>query len=76
MSQSKNSALVGDKRVSKTPSSHTSQTIAWHAMATDEVLSRTSSRAEGLSVAEAARRLAQQGRNEITRRKAISPWRL
>ncbi len=52
------------------------QRVAWHALTADETLSRMNTRLEGLSAAEAERRLAQHGRNEIIRRKALPPWRM
>ncbi|MCL5999318.1 MAG: cation-transporting P-type ATPase [Chloroflexi bacterium] len=48
----------------------------WHALPVTEVLARLTTHVEGLSVAEAAKRLEQGGRNEITRHQPVSPWRL
>jgi Ca2+-transporting ATPase len=51
-------------------------TTHWHSLTTDDTLKRLGTRAEGLTAAEAAERLARFGRNEITRRKPVSPLRL
>jgi len=48
----------------------------WHHLITDDVLKRLETRPTGLTTSEAARRLAQVGRNEIARRKSVSPLRL
>jgi Ca2+-transporting ATPase len=48
----------------------------WHALSTDEVLSRLQSSPEGLSNEESARRLAEHGLNELTAAHRISPWKL
>lgn len=48
----------------------------WHSLPIDEVLKRLSSGGAGLSRAEAEKRLAHEGRNQIARRKPISPLRL
>lgn len=50
-------------------------TTAWHSLTLPEVFDQLSSRPEGLSDSEAAYRLL-GGRNEIARKKAISPGRL
>jgi P-type Ca2+ transporter type 2C len=50
---------------------------AWHALDLDEVESGLStSLAHGLDAAEAGRRLAEHGHNEIQRTGGVSPWRL
>jgi Ca2+-transporting ATPase len=49
---------------------------SWHSLSSDDVLQRLGARVEGLSAAEAAARLARWGRNEIRRRKPVSPLRL
>lgn len=46
----------------------------WHAVAGTQVLERLSSRPEGLDSAEAWRRLAAHGPNELTRRRGPSAW--
>ncbi len=48
----------------------------WHTQPTTEVLSTLQARPEGLSQAEAERRLAQHGPNELVERGLISPWRI
>jgi Ca2+-transporting ATPase len=48
----------------------------WHTLSTDDTLRQLSSRAEGLTSVEAGERLVRFGRNEIARRKPISPLRL
>jgi Ca2+-transporting ATPase len=50
-------------------------TPAWHSLGIPETFERLETRPEGLSDTEVAERLA-GGRNEITRRKPVSPWRL
>jgi len=47
-----------------------------HALAADEVVQRLSSTPRGLTQAEAARRIAQFGRNELARAPGPSRWRL
>src|SRR5512136_932536 len=51
-------------------------TPAWHNLDISEVYEQLRARPEGLTDTEVSDRLAQTGRNEITRRKPISPWRL
>ena len=46
----------------------------WHELAVDAVLSQLQSTSSGLSVAEAARRLADHGPNELQAAGAVSPW--
>jgi len=46
----------------------------WHAMSSEDVLARLGSTPAGLSTAEAARRLAEHGPNELTAAHRISPW--
>jgi Ca2+-transporting ATPase len=48
----------------------------WHRLSADEVLSQLNTRLTGLTPGEVAARLAEFGRNEIVRRKPISPLRL
>ncbi|MFY9269534.1 MAG: cation-transporting P-type ATPase [Candidatus Manganitrophaceae bacterium] len=52
------------------------ETTPWHSLTIDEALKRLSSHASGLTAAEAAERLTRFGRNEIPRRKPLSPLRL
>jgi P-type Ca2+ transporter type 2C len=51
-------------------------TPAWHTLEIQEIYRQLNTCPEGLKDAEAAERLVQNGRNEITRGKTISPWRL
>jgi Ca2+-transporting ATPase len=51
-------------------------TPAWHNLGISDTYRQLGSHPEGLGEGEVADRLAQSGRNEITRRKPISPWRL
>ena len=48
----------------------------WHTLSTDEVLSQLQSTPEGLTEAEAVRRLAEHGPNELTAAHRVSPWKL
>src|SRR3990170_1797191 len=48
----------------------------WHALSTTEVLDRLRSAPTGLTGAEAARRLAEHGPNELQAAHRISPWTL
>ncbi len=48
----------------------------WHRLSIDDVLKQLDACAEGLSADQAAERLARLGRNEIQRRKPISPLQL
>ena len=48
----------------------------WHSLGITDVFERLGSRRDGLADAEVADRLAQTGRNEIVRRKPVSPLRL
>ena len=48
----------------------------WHSLSIQDTLQRLDSLAIGLTSIEATGRLAQHGRNEITRSKPVSPWRL
>ncbi len=50
--------------------------VSWHALDIADVLVRLETGPAGLSAQEAARRLAHHGRNEIARRKPVSPGRL
>ncbi len=49
---------------------------SWHALATDEVLTRLGSTQRGLDAGEATARLARHGRNEIVAEKEPPWWRL
>jgi P-type Ca2+ transporter type 2C len=51
-------------------------TPSWHTLGVTETLDQLGTRSEGLTTEEVTGRLAQHGRNEIIRRKPISPWRL
>jgi len=51
-------------------------TAPWHSLSIDDTLKQLGTRPEGLTGPEVAQRLAQFGRNEIVRRKPISPLRL
>jgi hypothetical protein len=51
-------------------------TPAWHNLGILEIYQQLGSHPEGLTDTEVTDRLAQSGRNEITRRKPVSPWRL
>ena len=46
----------------------------WHQRSVEETVAALGVTTAGLSAAEAARRLAEHGRNELTEGKAISPW--
>ncbi|HSP58835.1 MAG TPA: HAD-IC family P-type ATPase, partial [Halomonas sp.] len=50
-----------------------SETIAWHALAGDQALNRLDTHPDGLAAAEAERRLAEYGPNELKQTKA-RPW--
>jgi Ca2+-transporting ATPase len=49
---------------------------AWHNLDISEVFRQLGTHPEGLTATEVSDRLAHSGRNEITRRKPVSPWRL
>ena len=49
---------------------------AWHATPADEVLARLESRPDGLTAAEADRRLAEHGPNALTRHGGPSAWQV
>ena len=49
---------------------------AWHHLDIPDISKELQARPEGLTSVEVTDRLAQHGRNEIIRRKPISPWRL
>jgi Ca2+-transporting ATPase len=51
-------------------------TTARHHLGIPEILEQLGTRPEGLTTEELPARLAQYGRNEITRRKPVSAWRL
>jgi P-type Ca2+ transporter type 2C len=48
----------------------------WHDLSVTQIFKQLDTRTEGLTTTEAADRLAHFGRNEITRRKSVSPLRL
>jgi Ca2+-transporting ATPase len=48
----------------------------WHSLPSEEALERLAARAQGLSATEATARLDRFGRNEVPRRKPVSPLRL
>jgi P-type Ca2+ transporter type 2C len=50
--------------------------VQWHALAIEEVFKQLGTRSDGLTATQAAERLTRLGRNEIARRKPISPARL
>jgi Ca2+-transporting ATPase len=50
--------------------------ILWHTLSVEDACSRLTSGAQGLSGAEAARRLSEYGPNELQAAHAISPWKL
>lgn len=50
--------------------------MAWHALSEKEVFTKLHSSEKGLSNEEAELRLQQYGRNEITRKKKISAWKI
>ncbi len=52
------------------------ETSPWHSLEIPEIYQQLGSRPAGLTDAEVAARLEQHGRNEILRRKPVSPWRL
>src|SRR5687768_3755712 len=58
-----------------TPGSNPS-TPLWHTLAVDAVFSQLASNPQGLSGAEAARRLAEHGPNELQAAHRVSPWAL
>ena len=49
---------------------------SWHELSAQEAFRQLDARPEGLTATEAADRLTHFGRNEITRRKPVSPLRL
>lgn len=49
-------------------------TVPWHTRTVEDVLSELQTTPDGLSSAEAARRLAQYGPNELQEVRRISPW--
>jgi Ca2+-transporting ATPase len=51
-------------------------TPAWHALDIPDTYQQFGTRPEGLTEAEVSQHLAQSGRNEITRHKPVSPWKL
>jgi P-type Ca2+ transporter type 2C len=51
-------------------------TSAWHNLGIPEIYQQLGAHPEGLTASEVADRLSHHGRNEIIRRKPISPWRL
>jgi magnesium-transporting ATPase (P-type) len=52
------------------------EAVAWHPTSADEVLTRLESRPEGLTAAEAERRLAEHGPNTLTRHGGPSAWQV
>ncbi|MBI5441446.1 MAG: cation-translocating P-type ATPase [Deltaproteobacteria bacterium] len=52
------------------------ENVLWHSVTVEAVFARLRSGVEGLSGAEAARRLAASGPNELRAAEAISPWRI
>ena len=50
--------------------------VAWHAVSGDETLARLSSGSEGLTTADAERRLAEHGLNALTRQRGPSAWQV
>ena len=52
------------------------ETPVWHNLGLQEIYQQLESRPEGLTDAEVSERLVRYGRNEIIRRKPVSPWRL
>ena len=50
--------------------------MSWHATPAGEVLARLTSRPEGLTTAEAERRLAEHGPNALTRQRGPSAWQV
>jgi Ca2+-transporting ATPase len=55
---------------------NTLDTTPWHSLSIDDALKQLGTRPEGLTAAEATERLERFGRNEIARRKPVSPLRL
>src|SRR5918993_2854426 len=53
---------------------HDAQQRVWHAISTDAVLEALRSTPMGLTAAEAARRLARYGPNELEARISVSAW--
>ncbi|MBI4460619.1 MAG: HAD-IC family P-type ATPase, partial [Acidobacteria bacterium] len=51
-------------------------TTLWHTLSSEDTFSRLASAPHGLSGAEAARRLAQYGPNELQAAQPFSPWKL
>ena len=49
------------------------EAAAWHHLKVEDAFERLETRPEGLTLAEAGERLARLGRNEIVRRKPVSP---
>ena len=65
----------------KLPAPHTAPVgqgtaTPWHSLTAEAVLSELDVETQGLTAAEAAARLGRSGRNEIARRKPVSPLRL
>ena len=54
----------------------TPTTKAWHSLSAEEALAQLGSAATGLSVTEAAKRLAADGPNELKEGKRISAWQI
>jgi Ca2+-transporting ATPase len=68
-------AFDGD-RASRSDGSSDQSSSAWHALPVDAVLARLSSGPRGLAEAEAERRWARDGPNELQAAAHISPWRI
>lgn len=59
-----------------TPTGTGSDSVPWHALGSDDIFARLSSRPGGLSTAEAARRLTDAGPNELSFAGATPWWRV
>jgi len=53
-----------------------SSEVRWHALETEEALSRIGGRKDGLTEGEARERIAKYGPNEIKREKTTPPWKI
>jgi magnesium-transporting ATPase (P-type) len=62
--------------MTKSDPGRNSKESPWHSLSIQDTLQQLDGLATGLIASGVADRLAQHGRNEITRRKPISPWRL
>ncbi len=61
------------RAVARAQAPGTEESAAWHHLSAQDALERLETRPEGLTSAEAGERLARLGRNEIARRKPVSP---